>query len=66
MVTRTDIADSLAHLFSDSPVSRDRLLDAAAEAPGPPGLVDVLEQLPERDYRSLRDLWAHLSTVPVE
>lgn len=66
MVTRSDIADSVAHLFAAPPVSRSRLLDAAAQEPGPPGLTDVLAELPDGDYRSLRDLWVHLGPLPVE
>lgn len=65
MVTRTDIADAVADLFRAPPVTRAQLFEAAGRAPDPAQLLMVLQYLPDGEYGSLRDLWPHLSWVPV-
>jgi hypothetical protein len=65
MVTRTDIAESVAHLFDDPPVPRAQLLLSTGDGQAPAEIYAVLEQLPEGHYRSLRELWVHLAWVPV-
>ncbi|MGK5499618.1 DUF2795 domain-containing protein [Streptomyces sp. URMC 125] len=63
-VTRIEIADSVEHLFTGgSGADRQDLLSAAAQAR--PEIRQVLEQLPERRYTSLRRLWEELPLIPV-
>lgn len=65
MVTRTDIADVVAPAFQRPPASRSEILETAASVQAPPELLAVLERLPDRDYRAMRELWPHLGHVPV-
>lgn len=65
VVTRTDIADAVEGAFVHPPATKADLLEAAATANATEQLVAVLRQLPDRQYRTMRDLWPHLATVPV-
>ncbi len=65
VVTRMDIADVVEDAFTQPPASKGDLLEAAASGQAPTELVAVLEQLPDQQYRTMRDLWPHLATVPV-
>ncbi|MFW6725039.1 hypothetical protein ACHZ98_33865 [Streptomyces sp. MAR4 CNY-716] len=62
-VTRLEIADLLADRF-DTGAADTRELRAAA-ARSRPEVRAVLEQLPQRRYSTLRELWEDLPTVPV-
>ncbi|MEU2184338.1 hypothetical protein [Streptomyces thermolilacinus] len=62
-VTRTEIADHLAAVFANGAVSRSDLLIAAAGAR--PEVREVLEQLPDRRYTELRQVWEDLPAIPV-
>lgn len=64
-VTRVDIAEYTISAFTTAPATRDDLLSAAVAGSAPPGLIEVLESLPEGRYNSLRDLWPELPDVPV-
>lgn len=64
-VTRIGIADVVEHAFDHPPASRSGILQTAAAMQASPELLAVLERLPDRDYRTLRDLWPHLGSVPV-
>ncbi|MFP8904999.1 DUF2795 domain-containing protein [Streptomyces atacamensis] len=63
-VTRIEIADCVEHLLSGGGgADRQDLLTAAAQARLE--IRQVLEQLPERRYTSLRQLWEELPLIPV-
>ncbi|GAA4931745.1 hypothetical protein ACFPM3_03465 [Streptomyces coeruleoprunus] len=62
-VTRAEIADHLAGLFTNGAMNRSDLLIAAASAR--PEVRAVLEQLPDRRYTELRQVWEDLPALPV-
>ncbi|WP_175410001.1 DUF2795 domain-containing protein [Streptomyces sp. TRM64462] len=62
-VTRTEIADHLTGVFANGAISRSDLLIAAAGAR--PEVREVLEQLPDRRYTELRQVWQDLPAVPI-
>ncbi|MFG3496548.1 hypothetical protein [Streptomyces sp. NPDC047928] len=62
-VTRIEIADHLAGLFANGAMSRSDLLIAAVGAR--PEVRAVLEQLPDRRYTELRQVWEDLPAIPV-
>jgi hypothetical protein len=63
-VTRTEIADHIAD--APLPADRDELLAAAVSTRARPEVITLLETLPERTYRQLRDLWPYLRHVPLD
>ncbi|MGP4115506.1 hypothetical protein ACTWP5_31995 [Streptomyces sp. 4N509B] len=62
-VTRVEIADHLGALFERGTADRAEILAAAAGAR--PEVLEVLRQVPDRGYASLRQLWEHLPEIPV-
>ncbi|WP_129669535.1 DUF2795 domain-containing protein [Phytoactinopolyspora endophytica] len=64
-VTRLEIADAVEGAFSTSPANKADILAQATANHARTELLDTLGRLPERDYRTLRDLWPHLAGVPV-
>lgn len=65
VLTRTELAATLSDAFTAGPVTRTELLECAEAGGAPAALVRELEALPQRTYQSLRDLWPHLSHLPV-
>jgi hypothetical protein len=66
VATRAEIAEQIDHAFDYPPVSRAEILEAAVRAGARPEVLDVLNRLPaDRNYRSLRDLWADIPETPV-
>lgn len=64
--TRVEIADHVETAFDYGPANRDELLEAAHASNARHEVLAVLERLPERRYRTLRQLWTDLDDVPVE
>ncbi|MBT2366134.1 hypothetical protein J7E88_12650 [Streptomyces sp. ISL-10] len=62
-VTRIEIADHLSGLFANGGVGRSDLLIAAVGARSE--VRAVLEQLPDRRYTDLRQVWEDLPAIPV-
>ncbi|MCC9710657.1 hypothetical protein E4N62_38720 [Streptomyces sp. MNU76] len=62
-VTRIEIADELAGLFTNGAVSKHDMLIAAVGAR--PEVREVLSALPDRRYTELRQVWEDLPRVPV-
>ncbi|MGA5442357.1 hypothetical protein ACPCKW_22960 [Streptomyces griseoincarnatus] len=62
-VTRLEIAHHLAGHFANGGVNRSDLLIAAVDAR--PEVRAVLEQLPDRRYTDLRQVWEDLPAIPV-
>lgn len=62
-ITRVEIADHLGPLFERGAVDRAAMLAAVSGAR--PGVGELLRQLPDRSYASLRQVWEHLPQVPV-
>jgi len=65
-VTRLEIADAVEAAFATGPATRGELVEHARATGARPSLVEVLEQLPDRQYFQLRQLWVDLSGVPIE
>jgi hypothetical protein len=64
-VTRIEIADVVEDAFGSHPASKADLIARAAANHARVEILDTLHRLPENHFRSLRDLWPHLSGVPV-
>ena len=62
-VTRLEIAQYLGQAFLAGAADRGALLAAAENAR--PDVREVLQQLPERRFASLRNVWEDLPNVPV-
>lgn len=67
VVTRTAIAGHIRHAFSSGgAASRSELLAAAASTQAPPPVLHRLGELPDGNFKTLRDLWRQMPDVPVE
>ncbi|HVR31399.1 MAG TPA: DUF2795 domain-containing protein [Acidimicrobiia bacterium] len=64
-VTRIEIADTVSDAFNKSGAHRSELLTAAATNQARPEVLDLIEQLPDRHYRAINELWEHIGHVPV-
>jgi len=64
-VTRTELADHVEAAFVAGPAARGDLLQAAVSSRARPEVIDVLRRLPEREFRSLRELWQELADLPL-
>jgi hypothetical protein len=64
-VPRMEIADCVGNAFGRPPATKDQLIDAASAVGARLEVLVVLQALPERPYANLRELWPHLSEVPV-
>lgn len=65
-VTRTEIADVVESAFAGHPLTRADLLAHATSHRARVDILETLAQLPDRSFRSVRDLWPHLPGVPVD
>lgn len=65
-VTRIEIADAVEAAFDHPPASKGDLLAHATANRARVDVLDAIARLPERDFRHLRDLWAHLPGIPVD
>lgn len=66
MVSRMEIADLIEPAFVDGSARRADILGAAIAGDGRAEVIEVLEQLPDRSFLELRDLWSEIPHVPVE
>lgn len=64
-VTRLEIAEAVGGVFEFGGASRREVLAAAETGESRPEVIAVLNQLPERRYRRLNELWEELHGVPV-
>jgi hypothetical protein len=64
-VTRIELVDHIESAFAAGPASRSDLLAAAAASHARPEVIEVLQRLPDTQFRTVRDLWKELSDVPV-
>lgn len=66
VVTRTEIADHIEGAFGRAVLARGDLLEQAKRTGARPEVVNTIAKLPnDGAYVRLRDLWSHLSEVPV-
>ncbi|MEX2425021.1 MAG: DUF2795 domain-containing protein [Acidimicrobiia bacterium] len=65
-VTRVEIADTIRDAFTNQDVERGDLIATAAANRARPEVLQLINQLPERRYRALTDLWEHIGHVPVD
>lgn len=64
-VTRIEIADLVEDAFGPGGADRSSLHAAAAAKGAPPVILDKLGELPDRRFRSMRELWDYIPEVPV-
>lgn len=64
-VTRMELVEHIEAAFGNGPIGRGDLLAAATASHARPEVLAVLQRLPDLPYRTVRDLWAELSDVPV-
>jgi hypothetical protein len=64
-VTRTELADHIQAAFTTEPATRADLLAAAVASNARPQAIQLLHQLPNWTYASIRELWYDLPGVPV-
>lgn len=64
-VTRLEIADLVEDAFGPGGTDRAALLAVAAEKGAHRVVVAKLGELPDRRFRSMRELWDYLPEVPV-
>lgn len=63
--TRVEIIECVGMEFvRPGPVTRQSLLERAQSASAPPRVIATLEQLPERRYTDIRQLWEELPGIP--
>lgn len=65
-VTRIEIADLVGDAFAPGGAEKADLLSTAAQHGAHPAVLDKLGELPERRFRTMRDLWDHLPEVPID
>ncbi|MCR3719539.1 MULTISPECIES: DUF2795 domain-containing protein [Prauserella salsuginis group] len=64
-VTRIEIIDAVEEAFDGTPPSKQQLITAASQHHSRDAVLKVLDALPERQFRHVRDLWDHLPDVPL-
>lgn len=64
-LTRIQIADLIEDAFGPGGTDRATLLAVAAQKGAHPALLQKLSDLPDRRFRSMRDLWSHIPEVPL-
>ncbi|MDZ7915144.1 MAG: DUF2795 domain-containing protein [Rhodococcus sp. (in: high G+C Gram-positive bacteria)] len=64
-VTRMEILDAVADAFTHTSVSAEDLVAAARDSQARDAVIHTLQNLPERRFQHVRDIWEHLD-VPVE
>ncbi|GAA4711476.1 DUF2795 domain-containing protein [Phytohabitans rumicis] len=64
-ITRTELVTHIEAAFAHGPATRDNLLAYAVGSHARPELITVIENLPDKAYTEIRDLWYDLPDVPV-
>ena len=65
-VTRFEIAHLIEDAFGPAGADRASLLATATSKGAHPAVLDKLGELPDRRYRTMRELWQHIPEVPLE
>lgn len=65
-VTRMEILDAVEDAFSAGGADRSAVLASAVSGGARPEVIATLEELPDRRFGGIRDLWVELPNVPVE
>ncbi|HWG62556.1 MAG TPA: DUF2795 domain-containing protein [Streptosporangiaceae bacterium] len=65
-VSRTEIHSNINEAFIAGSATRADMLEAARASSARPEVVGLLQQLPERRFNSIRQIWAELPDLPVE
>lgn len=64
-VTRTEVVERLGEVFPGAGLGKAELVEEARRRGVRSEVVRLLERLPERRYRHVRELWAEMPDVPV-
>ena len=64
-LTRLEIVDLIEDAFAPGGATRSALLAVAAQKGAHPAVLEKLGELPDRRFRTMRDLWQHLPDVPL-
>lgn len=64
--SRIEIADLIEGALDGSTQRRDDLVAAARDAGARPRVLDTLSELPDREFRGLRELWEYLPGIQIE
>jgi hypothetical protein len=64
-VTRIEVVQELGEAFPGAGLSKGELVEEAHRRGVRSEMVRLLERLPERRYRHVRELWAQVPEVPV-
>jgi hypothetical protein len=64
-VTRTELANHVQAAFTAGPATRDTMLAYAASSHARPAIITVIQALPDKPYRTMRDLWRDLADLPM-
>jgi hypothetical protein len=65
-VTRLEIADMVGDAFGPAGADRAAVLATATANGAHPAVLDKLRELPDRRFRSMRELWSHIPDVPID
>lgn len=65
-VTRMEIVDAVEQAFDRGGAERSEVLAAAVLRNARPDVIATLEELPERRFSDVRELWVELPHVPVD
>lgn len=65
-VSRSEIAEHVALVFAGPPVTREQLVEFARRDGARPAVLRLVEQLPDRPYREVRELWPSMPDLPIE
>jgi len=64
--TRTQIADLIAYTLDGSAQRRKDLILTARDSGARPSVLAKLLELPDREFRGLRELWEYLPDIRIE
>lgn len=64
--TRIEIAELIEDTLDGSTRRRHDLVAAARDAGARPQVLDTLSELPDREFRGLRELWEYLPELQIE
>jgi len=66
-ITRSQVAEHVERAFTDlGTTSKSDLVRQAEETQGSSDLIELLQNLPDRNFANLRDLWSVLPSMPIE
>lgn len=66
-ITRSQVAEHVGKAFSNlGTTSKSDLVHQAKETGANSGVIELLKNLPDRNFANLRDLWSVLPVMPIE